>query len=309
MPAELVRESDALRWTTLEELEAALFRDELLNYKELQLLGRLQRQRENEGKRYQIQKGEVELPLWNDDAGAVPTELTRSALFGLPRRGRRRMRENEVLASRSDIKVTYFGQELGQNDCDVWMAVLYIARGQPMGKELFTTMGGLLRFLKRKDSGAARKSLATSLDRLSRASITVDGKRKKKKFHAVMQMMSWGFEKTSGHMFVVVDPRGRKLFENLSLVNFNQHLTLASDMAKAVHHYASGHQRGKKHSVSVPNLKSWIGYSGPLKKFKYDLKRALWTLEEKGALVGPSIENDIVHWTLPAFQRGELPPK
>lgn len=263
-------DTEDLRWTTLEELEAALSRDELLNHKELQLLGRRQREREEETQRYKIPKGEVELPLWNDDAGAVPTELTRSALFGLPRRGRRRMRENEILDSRSDIKVTYFGEELGQNDCDVWMAVLYIARGQPMGVELHTTMGNLLSFLKRKDSGSARKSLGASLDRLSRASITVDGKRKKKKFHVVMQLMSWGVEKTSGRMFVMVDPRGRELFENVSFINISQHLALSSAMAKAVHHYASGHKRGKKHSVSISNLKSWVGYAGRLKEFTYD---------------------------------------
>lgn len=238
------------------------------------------------------------LILWPDDVGVIPTEITRTALFGLPRRGRRQFFRDKVVASRSDVSIRYTGHELDQSDLEVWMLVLYIARGQHVGQRLYTNLNSMLKGLDRQNGGAARKSLKSSLERLATARFNMKFKRVGKEYQVIAGFMNWGVEVDSGKMWVRVDPEGETLFSNLSYLEFQTHLALPTSMSKALHVYAIGHKRKKRHRVLVKDLKLWLGYNGTSKDFRRYLKLALRELEEQGIMSEIELSASTVEWTL-----------
>ena len=238
------------------------------------------------------------LTLWPNEIAAMPTEITRTSLFGLPRRGQRKIHRWGVLASRSDISLQYFGEELDQSDLDVWLLVLRIARGQNIGARIQVNMNAMLRELRRPNGGSNRRWLISSLDRLSSAAFKVKFTRKNEHWEIVSGLLKWGYEKSTGRMFVRVDPDGEALFDNLSYLHYEKRLNLPSSMAKAIHSYASGHRRGMKHAITMENLKEWIGYGGREVDFLRSLEKALTQLEDEEILSHVEVEHRIVRWIL-----------
>lgn len=239
------------------------------------------------------------LALWPDEVAAMPTEITRTALFGLPRRGRRKVHQWVVIASRTDIELKYFGEDLDQADLDVWLLVLRIARGQNIGSRIQSNMNAMLKALHRENGGSDRRWLASSLDRLSTSTFKVRFQRSGKFYEMTTGLLKWGRMENTGKMYIRIDPDDEALFKNLSYINFESRLSLPSSLAKAIHVYASGHKRGRKHAVNVANLKDWTGYGGRLVDFIRASNTALRQLEYAGILSCTEIGTDqIVRWIL-----------
>ena len=72
----------------------------------------------------------LRMPDWPEVIRSLPNELVRSALFSVSNRHcRRNYIECEPIATiGDDITITYRGQELRQDDRDVWLELLHMAR-------------------------------------------------------------------------------------------------------------------------------------------------------------------------------------
>lgn len=106
-----------------------------------------------------VEKVGEKLRNWPEEVAAMPTELTRVSLFGLIRRGRRKVMDWEKLSSRTDIEVSYFGKQLDQADGDLWLACLRMGRGVPMGQRIYTTRAALLKEIGRCTGNSDHKWL------------------------------------------------------------------------------------------------------------------------------------------------------
>uniref|UniRef100_UPI0039F7093F plasmid replication initiator TrfA n=1 Tax=Sulfuriferula sp. GW6 TaxID=3345112 RepID=UPI0039F7093F len=76
-------------------------------------------------------KAEMEqkqLPLWADWERAMPTSISRSALFAPIGRGRRKRHVDAVIDSRKDVLLTWTGEQLDMGDADVFMQALDLAK-------------------------------------------------------------------------------------------------------------------------------------------------------------------------------------
>lgn len=241
------------------------------------------------------------LRQWPEEVAAMPTELTRTSLFGLPRRGRRKVMDWEKLSSRADVEVSYNGKQLDQADADLWLACLRMGRGVPMGRRIYTTRAALLREIGRKDDGRTRAWLEESLKRMAAASFMLETTRAGRKIKVTTGMMKWGIEEPSGQMFIRLDADGAALFENLAYVGWEQRLALGSNAAKALQLYIGGHMAGKPHSVPLVALAHWMGYEGRLRQFRTSLQHAMDQLAKAGEIHSHGIntgpKGDVAYWT------------
>lgn len=237
------------------------------------------------------------LQLWPEDTAGLPSRLTRTALFGLPRRGRRRWYKEEPIISGSDVKVFYTGEQLDQKDLEVWLMLLMAFQGQDEDYMLQTRMSHMLKTLKRSVEGGSRQALTSSLKRLTGASVyikyrsgTVEG------VFNFLHGVAWNSR--TQEISIKLGRDLGSLFDVTAFLDFDAHLLLPSQMAKAVHKYAVGNKRGKLHSVPLNKLKKLLGYEGEIKEFRKTLGKALVELESSGMLQEPRITGGIVRWIL-----------
>lgn len=242
--------------------------------------------------------------MWPDDMAAMPTEVTRTALFGLisDKMGNRTFLQNSPIASRDDIEVLYTGSQLSAKDETVWLAILRLGRGAPMGQPIAMNKADLLRECGLARTGQNWNTLENRLRRLSNAHLEIRFKRRGKTYEAHTGLMGWIVEKETGNMFIHLQPQARELFENLTYQPWNVRLGLHSDLATRLLSYVCGHVHGKPHSVLLDDLRQWCGYQGRLRQFRAGCRTALKELETAGIIVADSSTirrgpaGDIISW-------------
>lgn len=238
-----------------------------------------------------VEKVGSKLRQWPDEIAAMPTELTRVALFCLPtdRNGNaRKMLRNVRLESRGDIEVLYTGEELSAKDETCWLACLRLGREVPMGQRIYLNLTDLLNELDLPNTGGKRGNRQTVKNRLNRLSLAhykVKFTRKGRKYEVTTGLLKWGIEDETGKMYIRLDPEGATLFENLAYQPWEVRLALKTDASTRILSYVSGHEKGKPHSLPLRDLKIWCGYSGRLDKFRTVAMAALKEIENKGVLV------------------------
>lgn len=244
--------------------------------------------------------------LFPDEVSGLPSEIARSALFGLPRRGRRKFRRREVIFSSSDTVIRYSGEQLDQGDLEVWLLLVMVAQGQDLDKMLHLRTGPMLRALKRNDKGNSRKALRASLSRLVECSLHIqyrrDGKNRGGGFNF---LEGFAIDEDTKEIATKIGETMYKLFSGgfTSLIAFEQHVSLESNMAKAIHKYAAGHKRGQAHGVPLDRLKLLLGYEGEMRKFRTALLEGLKQLESERILESPRITREnIVRWKMNKFK-------
>lgn len=230
------------------------------------------------------------LRQWPEGVAAMPTELTRTSLFGLPtdKAAERKMLRNEKLKSRPDVEVFYTGEELSRKDETCWLACLRLGRGIPLGQRIYLHLTDLLNELGLPNTGGKRgnrQAVKKRLDRLALALYKVKFTRKGRSYEITTGLLKWGIENETGKMYIRLDAEGATLFENLSYQPWDVRLSLHTDVAAGVLSYVSGHEKGKPHHLPVQDLKSWCGYGGRADKFRVAAMNGLKELETKGVLV------------------------
>lgn len=171
----------------------------------------------------------VRLPLWPDAVRAVPNGFLRSALFGVIRKGRRRLIEGEEVAALEGITIRYTGASLDQGDLDVWETVLHAVRAQALGKQCRLTSYALLKVMDKADTGQNRATLQTRIERLRANAITM----KQGRFSFIGGLIDEAYKDEQTQEWVIaVNPKLRDLF---AADQFTQ-------IDWAVRHALSGHQ-------------------------------------------------------------------
>lgn len=230
---------------------------------------------------------------------AIPTELTRSALFSLPRKGDRLYFLRKPLACRSDMSLRYTGEQLDQADCDVYLACVFLARGSPIGMNIKASANDLLQVLNRPSGGSSRRTILASLERLTKGHLDLRIRRQGRIYEFSMSLIYMLPPDEGGRRrWFRLDPDGYKLYRNLSYVDLAKHQQLKTSMARALHLYAVSHRREKPHDVRIGELQNWMGYAGKSEQFLFHFKRSMEQLREVGIIEEPHISYGGAGWTL-----------
>lgn len=107
------------------------------------------------------------LPEWSKDYRGFPNALARSALFTVAREGTRKQFKDESIASSREISLVYTGEELRQDDEDVFLQVLHLAKEQRLGENITFSANSMIEALGRTSNAASYERLNSSLKRMT----------------------------------------------------------------------------------------------------------------------------------------------
>ena len=174
-------------------------------------------------------------PNWPEDRRGAPTQVVRSAIFGVVQRGKRERVIDMPVAGPSNTTITITGWRLDQNDMDVWLEVMHLARRKKPGESVRFSLHSMLKRLEKlSDGGTAFKRLTTKLKSLAETTIAYDGPKSVGVAGALIA--SFAIDKETGEAVVETNPKIRPLFESVAWLDVEERRSLrGSQLAKALH--------------------------------------------------------------------------
>lgn len=232
----------------------------------------------------------TQLPMWPEEMRGLPNAFARSALFTVAnaRKGARDNFKRKLIASVNGVTITYTGEELRQDDEDVFLQILHISRFHELGTYVQFTAYAMLRELGWTTNSASYKRLIDCLDRLKASSVTVtlDLPSGTQRGYAgsLIRAFRWKQEGADDPMRqwqILLEKEIVSLFgpTDYSRLEWRTRLQLPP-IAKWLHSFYYTHREPLPYSVT--RLKELTGSEiKELYQFRYKLKKALELLVEK----------------------------
>ena len=253
----------------------------------------------------EIEKND-QLPGWSTDYRGFPNALARSALFTVTRAGERKQFKNDVVASSQDITLVYTGEELRQDDEDVFLQVLHIAKEQRLGENISFSANSMIEVLGWTRNTGSYVRLDASLKRMTGMLLQLavrlpDGSYLRYGGSLISEFTVRerldADDKTIQLWVVSLHKTIVKLFDPqaFSLIHWPTRKTL-TPVTKWLHTYYSTHKA--PFPVKVDTLRRAMASEiKATKSFRYELKVALKVLVENGFLLSAYIDpkSDLVY--------------
>ena len=250
--------------------------------------------------------GPSQLPIWPQELRGLPNVFARSALFSVAnmRKGERKNLKRYPVAALKGIGITYTGEQLRQDDEDVFLQILHISRMQELGTEVRFTANSMIVELGWTRNAASYRRLIDCLDRMaaSAVAVTVESSAGRENYTgSLIRSFRWKEQATDSPMrewTILLEKEIISLFnpESYSRLDWNVRLKLPP-MAKWLHTFYHSHQMPfpmkveTLHRLMASEIKE-------LRMFRSKLKAALTLLVENGflnsAIVDQRTDNVIV---------------
>lgn len=249
-----------------------------------------------------------QLPLWPNDVRGISNAMARSALFNVAnsRKGVRKHLKRVTLPSLQGCEITYTGEELRQDDEDVMLQILHIARVQRLGDPVPFTGHSMLTELGWYPNGASYKRLVDCLDRLKASSVEIKWRLPTGEFRGYTGSLIRSFEWQSKdgsqplrYWEVLLEEKIVMLFgpEQYTRIDWEFRLALPP-LAKWLHTFYNTH--AVPYAYKVSTLHDLTGSEiRELRQFRYKLRQALDVLVERGFFLSATVEpkTDLVNVT------------
>ncbi len=238
------------------------------------------------------------LPFWNEQSRAIPNHLTRTCLFAPIAKGRRKIHDWTVLASRVDVKITFFGKQLDEADRDVFLQALHEARKVSLGEAVVINRADFLKNIGRNTGKTQYDWLEESFLRLTSGTLLIETKRYKigeiidleelerqkklknkiPKRSALHLVSGYDYYPEEGVYKLSIDPRILTLFRNheFALVDWEKRMMISKkvDMVKWLQCLIASNEKGLQ-KYSLDDLMQWMDYNAPIRKFREALLEAI----------------------------------
>ena len=249
--------------------------------------------------RDEIEASPKNLPEWAPTKGASPNEIVRSAMFTARNRNRRRvyLKQAEIMVAGGG-SILYLGEELRQDDELVWLRLLQLAKGQPLGDPIFFTPYSFLKVIGWRVNNWGYQHLRACLLRMKATAVQITSTRL---HHTVVTSLidyiaMWDPEKHTPLLQweVRVSKVMSLLFADgaFTLIDLDQRKALPEGIATKLHSYWSSHRQ--PFPAKVETLQKLCASDSELRFFRRELKKALNALVEVGFLETWGIESDLV---------------
>jgi hypothetical protein len=239
-----------------------------------------------------------QLPMWAHEQRGMPNSFARSALFNVAntRKGARANLKRHPIAALAGINITYTGEELRQDDEDVFLQILHIARMHPLGTEVRFTANSMICELGWTRSGQSYKRLVDTLDRMkaSAVAVTVEDLRGKRENYTGSLIRSFRWKETGGAALreweILLEKEIVALFNPQSYTRLDWKMRLKlPPLAKWLHSFYHSHQSA--YPLKVETLRNLTGTEiKKLYNFRYKLKEALALLVDAGFFTSAHID-------------------
>lgn len=234
-----------------------------------------------------------QLPLWPEVSPGAPNPVLRSALFPAIQGKDRRMLDNEIVTSGKGYVIRRTGKQLNQEDLEVWLTVLDLAKNHPLGDICHTSAYGLLKALDRATGNHDHQQLDASLKRLVQP-VNIKGQR----FEYTGGLLHDVFKDEATRQYrIQVNPRLAALFAQgwTRLDRATRRKLRGKPLALWLQAHYATHRDPLPYSVEL--LRELSGSrTKDLFKFRQNLRQALADLQATGAIAGWEIDSgDLVH--------------
>lgn len=233
----------------------------------------------------------TQLPLWPEAARAVPNDLARSALFSVQnRQNSRAYLKSQPIASFGETEILYTGEQLRQDDEDVYLQLNHFCRSKDMNEPICFRPSECLKALGWPRNGHYYKKLREHIERLSSNTILV---KSKNGLYGGSLIRKFAFrpddsndssvqdELSSGMWAIWLEPEVSQLFQKklTSLVDWEERLSL-SNLSKWLYSYYKGH--AEPFPIKVQTFYEKMGSTAKkLFHFRANLLEAHHELKEK----------------------------
>jgi len=227
------------------------------------------------------QKEETEiipLPSWPEDSRGLPNAILRSALFGVVRRGRRRVLDREVIAAVGGVVIRFTGERLDQADLDVWEHCIHLTREQGLGAYLTFSAHSFLKAIGRPTDGRSHRWLRASLKRLHNSEVEISVRRPSspEEGYQGRLLKRWEIADKGRHL-IRLDPKLAVLYEGhqwTKLVWQQRHRLKGHPLAQWLHGFFSTHREPLPYKVET--LRKLCGSEmKELRYFRKELREAM----------------------------------
>jgi hypothetical protein len=242
----------------------------------------------------------IQLPFWPEQRRGVPNDLVRGALFTVGNvRIKRAYLRNTVVATLSGIEIRYTGEELRQDDQDVFLQIVHLARLVPLGAPVTFTAHAILKALKWHPNVRSYTRLRDTITRLKATGLEVRGDQRGYS-GSLIRDFYWKDDATgeSSRVWSVrLEPQIAALFSHVaySQIEWEQRLALGQ-LAKWLHSFYHTHRRPL--AIKVDTIRKLCGSATKdLSKFRQLLRDALQELRSIAFLSDFNIDSkrDLVH--------------
>jgi len=163
------RRGESLK-SSLHRLDSTLKKNKQSSSAKKQLIAKKEKTTITVGKRPEA----VQLPLWSEARRGIPNDLVRGALFTVGNcRAERTFRKNTKIATLGGVDVSYTGEELRQDDEDVFLQLVHLARLIPLGGEIKFTAHSLLKSLAWATNKPSYDRLKRTIQRLNATGLEI----------------------------------------------------------------------------------------------------------------------------------------
>ena len=118
------------------------------------------------------------LPEIFEDRRAIPNCFLRGALFGMVRKGRRALVENQPIFTMSQYEVSFSGSEMDQNDLEIWDTLMYLAKNRNIDSELRITLYDLCQQMRLSPTQKTYERLVARVQRLQFGQVKINKDKK-----------------------------------------------------------------------------------------------------------------------------------
>jgi hypothetical protein len=256
------------------------------------------------GTRAVAERLSLQLPLWHEKVRGLPNPLARSALFTVGNKTEPRAfyKQHKPIQTIAGYVITYKGEELRQDDEDVFLQLVHLARTHPLGERVEFAAYSLLKELDWSKSSEGYDRLRTTLDRLQGTGLRVTSQHPGEGGYqgALIRKYAWKDDADAPltKWIVYLEPEIVNLFapNSYTQVLWEQRLRLKSSaMAKYLHGYYATHEN--PYPLKVVTLQTLSGSRAKrLTDFRKGLRKALDLLVKERFLDSWNIDgSDLVH--------------
>jgi hypothetical protein len=233
----------------------------------------------------------IQFPLFPLDTRRVSNDMARSALFSCIQGKDRRFIKDALLATVDGVEIRFTGEQLNQDDHDLLMQLIFMARATALSKWVTVSAYAILKALGRKVSGKQYRELRTDISRLAAGMVSIRNAKVKIEYIGHHLIAKASQHEISRHWIYRLDPELKPLYGDIThtLIDWEKRLALkGKDLARWVQLYMATH--AKPYPVKVDTLRQLSGSRAKaLRNFRAQLRLALDDL---------IANEDIVDWRI-----------
>lgn len=226
----------------------------------------------------------IQLPIWPNVVRGLPNAFARSALFTVGNRNKARLNcKSLVIASVAGARIEYTGEELRQDDEDVFLQILHLSRHQKLSSHIEFSSYAMIKALGWTMNKRSYDRLHETITRLDANSLVVFLEDLSIKFSgSLIRKFVWkGDNGEAGKWRIFLEPEIIYLFGDTtySLLYWETRLSLSA-LAKWLHSFYCTHRDPYPYKVETFMTLSGSRQSA-ISGFRRELKRSLQELVDK----------------------------